>query len=254
MPRKAKELSALAVSKLKHEGRYAVGGVDGLHLRVAGGSRAWVLRVVVGTRIDANGKPTVHRRDVGLGSFPEVSLAEARDKARELRKQVRDGRDPIEERRASKALQRVEAAKAKTFKECAAKVIEKKAETLRNAKALAQWESTLETYAYPILNDGRRVADLTKHDVKAVLEPIWHTKRETASRLRGRIEAVFDYAKAVEAFQGDNPAAWKGCLEPLLGQQKQGDKKHHPALPYKRAGAFMAGRDCTLERCWADLR
>lgn len=239
MPKKAKELSALAVSKLKTDGRYAVGGADGLHLRIAGVSRAWVLRVAVGTRLNSSGKPTVHRRDVGLGSYPEVSLAEAREKARELRKQVRSGLDPIEQRRATKARERIEAAKAKTFKECAEKVIEKKGEKLRNAKALAQWESTLETYAYPILNDGRRVAELTKYDVKAVLEPIWHTKRETASRLRGRIEAVFNYAKAIEAFEGDNPAAWKGCLEPLLGEQKQEAKQHHPALPHKRMGAFM---------------
>ncbi|MBN9463691.1 MAG: integrase arm-type DNA-binding domain-containing protein [Burkholderiales bacterium] len=239
MPKKAKELSALAVARLKAEGRYAVGGADGLHLRIAGASRAWVLRVAVGTRTNSDGKSVVHRRDVGLGSYPEVSLAEAREKARGLRKQVRNGIDPIEERRATKARERIEAAKAKTFKECAEKVIEKKGEKLRNAKALAQWESTLETYAYPILNDGRKVAELTKYDVKAVLEPIWHTKRETASRLRGRIEAVFNYAKAVEAFEGDNPAAWKGCLEPLLGEQKQEGKQHHPALPHKRIGAFM---------------
>lgn len=90
MPKKAKELSALAVSKIKAEGRYAVGGADGLHLRVAGGSRAWVLRVVVGTRTNDEGKAVVHRRDIGLGSYPEVSLAEAREKARERRKQVRE--------------------------------------------------------------------------------------------------------------------------------------------------------------------
>jgi integrase len=239
MPKKAKELSALAISKIKSEGRHAVGGADGLHLRVAGRSRSWLLRVAVGTRTDAKGNPAVHRRDVGLGGYPEVTLAEARQKALELRKQIRDGKDPIKERIAVKSRERIEAAKSKTFKECAEAVVAQKAKKLRNAKALAQRESTLETYAYPILNNGRKVSDLTKHDVVCVLEPIWHTKRETASRLRGRIEAVFNYAKGIEAFLGDNPAEFKGTLEPLLGEQKQEDRKHHPALPHKLIGSFM---------------
>ena len=119
MPKKAKELSALAVSKLKTEGRYAVGGADGLHLRIAGASRAWVLRLAVGTRTDAKGNTVVHRRDIGLGSYPEVSLAEAREKARELRKQVREGIDPLQEKREAKARDAKQAAKSKTFAECA---------------------------------------------------------------------------------------------------------------------------------------
>jgi len=124
MPRKAKELSALAVSKFKTEGRYAVGGVDGLHLRVSGGSRAWVLRIAVGSRVDGDGRATVHRRDIGLGSYPDVSLAEARDHARELRKQVREGQDPVLQRQTERVKSALEAVKAKTFEECAAAYID----------------------------------------------------------------------------------------------------------------------------------
>lgn len=102
MPKKAKELSALAVSKLKAEGRHAVGGADGLYLRIAGESRAWVLCVALGTRTNRSGKEVVRRLNMGLGPFPEVSLAEAREKARELRKQVREGIDPLQEKRRTR--------------------------------------------------------------------------------------------------------------------------------------------------------
>ncbi len=244
MPKKAKELTARAVVALKDDGRYAVGGVDGLHLRIAGASRSWVLRVVVG-----------QRRDIGLGSFPEIGLAEARDKARELRKQVRDGIDPLVERRQLRR-QKLDEARAqdrrKTFADYAEAVIRKKSAELRNAKALAQWRSTLEAYAYPFLNDGRKIDELAKGDVlnvltqpivkdgKATNETLWAGKTETASRLRGRIETVFDFAKADGAFTGDNPAAWKGTLEPLLPKPKKLARGHHAALPYAYMPLFMA--------------
>ena len=98
MPIKAKELSALSVSRLKENGRHAVGGVDGLHLRIFNNSKSWVLRVSVGQRIDDHGKIKTHRRDIGLGPYPEVSLAEAREKARELKQQIRNGIDPIKQK------------------------------------------------------------------------------------------------------------------------------------------------------------
>ena len=149
MPRKAKELSALAVSKLKTDGRYAVGGVDGLHLRVSGASRAWVLRIAVGTRIGRDGRPAVHRRDVGLGSYPDVSLAEARERARVLRLQVRDGVDPVLKRRAEKVSSALEEAKAKSFKDCAEAYIDANRAGWKNEKHVQQWENTLATYVYP---------------------------------------------------------------------------------------------------------
>jgi integrase len=238
MPKKAKELSALAVAKLKSEGRHAVGGADGLHLRVAGGSRAWVLRVAVGTRTNGDGKSAVHRRDMGLGGYPEVSLAEAREKARELRKQVRDGIDPIERKRQDRDALRARQSKAKTFRECAEVVIANKSREFKNAKHIAQWQSTLAIYAYPLIGD-RIAGSITKADIVAVLEPIWQTKNETANRLRGRIETILDYAKAMEYREGDNPAAWKGILEPILGKVKH-VVKSQPSLPYTEIGAFMA--------------
>ncbi len=238
MPKKAKELSALAVSKLKAEGRYAVGGADGLHLRVSGGSRAWVLRVAVGARLSDSGKPVIHRRDIGLGSYPEVSLAEAREKARETRKLIRNGVDPIEQKRQASEALRTQQLSAKTFRECAKVVINNKSRELKNAKHISQWQSTLETYVYPTLGE-RIVGTITKADVVSVLEPIWHTKNETANRLRGRIEVILDYAKAMEYRTGDNPAEWKGALEPILGKIKR-EVKSQPSLPYTEIGSFMA--------------
>lgn len=237
MPKKAKELSALAVAKLRTEGRHAVGGADGLHLRISGGSRAWVLRVAVGVRLNEISKPVTHRRDIGLGSYPEVSLAEAREKAREVRKLVRDGIDPLEQKKQAREALRIQQSNAKTFRECAKVVIANKSRELKSTKHLAQWQSTLETYAYPTLGE-RIVGTITKADIAAVLEPIWHTKNETANRLRGRIEVILDYAKAMEYREGDNPAAWKGTLEPILGRIKR-EVKSQPSLPYTEIGPLI---------------
>lgn len=205
MPKKAKELTAMAVTKLKAEGKHAVGGVDGLYLRITGNSRSWVLCVTMGYRTNAKGKEVPNRLSMGLGSFPDVSLAEAREKARELRKKIRQGINPVEEKRK----RRTEAAKkGKTFIDCAEAVLEKKAHELKNAKNLNQWRSTLETYVYPFIGK-MLINEISKSDIVSVLNPIWLTKNETASRVRGRIESVFDYAKAMEFRTKDNPADWK---------------------------------------------
>ena len=237
MPKKAKELSALSVAKIKENGRHAVGGVDGLHLRIVDGSRAWVLRVAVGNRIDDQGKVKIHRRDIGLGSFPEVSLSEAREKARELKKKIRDGIDPLQEKQERLNALKIQKHRAKTFRECAEVVIAKKTFELKNQKHIGQWSSTLETYIYPTLGD-LIVGTITKVDIAAVLEPIWIEKNETAKRIRGRIETVFDYAKAMGYFVGDNPAEWKGNLEPILGNLKQ-ESRPHPSLPYEQVSEFI---------------
>ncbi|MFM6907205.1 MAG: tyrosine-type recombinase/integrase, partial [Acinetobacter tjernbergiae] len=237
MPKKAKELSALSVAKIKENGRHAVGGVDGLHLRIVDGSRAWVLRVAVGNRIDDQAKVKIHRRDIGLGSFPEVSLSEAREKARELKKKIRDGIDPLQEKQERLNALKIQKHRAKTFRECAEVVIAKKTFELKNQKHIGQWSSTLETYIYPTLGD-LIVGTITKVDIAAVLEPIWIEKNETAKRIRGRIETVFDYAKAMGYFVGDNPAEWKGNLEPILGNLKQ-ESRPHPSLPYEQVSEFI---------------
>ena len=247
MPKKAKELSALAVSKLKTEGRYAVGGADGLHLRIAGASRAWVLRLAVGTRTNAKGNTVVHRRDIGLGSYPEVSLAEAREKARELRKQVRDGIDPIEERKVTKVRAALEAAKSKTFEECANAYIEANRAGWKNEKHVQQWQNTLATYAFPKIGqlpvaaiDTGLVLSVLQQETGEGKAQLWHAKTETASRLRGRLESILDWAAFRGYREGENPARWKGHLEHELPARSKVQKiEHHAALPYAELGAFM---------------
>ena len=248
MPKKAKELSALAVSKLKTDGRYAVGGVDGLHLRVVGGSRAWVLRIAVGSRVDSDGRTSVHRRDVGLGSYPEVSLAEARDRARELRKQVRDGVDPVLKRQAVKVQSALETAKAKNFEECADAYIDANRAGWKNEKHAQQWQNTLATYVHPKFGhlpvasiDTGMVLDVLQQSVGSAGQTLWLNKTETASRLRGRIESILDWATFRGYRHGNNPARWKGHLEHELPARNKVQKvEHHAALPYAEIAAFMA--------------
>ncbi len=237
MPKKAKELSALSVAKIKGNGRHAVGGVNGLHLRIVNDSRAWVLRVVVGQRFDENGKQQLHRRDIGLGSYPEVSLAEARAKAHEMKAQIRNGNDPIQQKQDQLQALRTQKLRNRSFRECAQIVIANKSRELKNQKHIAQWSTTLETYIYPTLGDIN-IGTITKVDIAEVLRPIWIEKNETAKRIRGRIETIFDYAKAMEYFEGDNPAEWKGNLEPILGNLKQ-ESRPHPSLPYDQVSTFI---------------
>lgn len=229
MAKKAKELSALAVSKLKDEGRYAVGGVDGLYLRIAGNSRAWVLRIKIGGK----------RCDVGLGAFPEIALAAARDLARDHRRKVREGVDPLAERREARAALAIERAAAKTFKECAEAYIEANKAGWKNDKHVKQWSATLETYAYPAIG-ALPVASVTIAHILNILEPIWVTKTETASRLRGRVESVLDWAKVRGYRDGENPARWRGHIDKILPPRNKVQKpEHHAALPYAEIGEFM---------------
>lgn len=237
MPKKAKELSALSVAKIKETGRYHVGGVDGLCLNVEGTSRVWILRAVVGKHLDKDGKLKPHRRDIGIGPYPEVSLAEARSKATELKLQIRSGIDPIVHQQEQLAKLHVQQLRNKTFMECAKVVIANKTRELKNEKHIGQWSSTLETYIYPTLGN-LTISNITKADIAEVLRPIWVEKNETAKRIRGRIETIFDYAKAMGYFEGDNPAEWKGNLEPILGNLKQ-ESRPHPSLPYEQVAEFI---------------
>lgn len=229
MAKKAKELSALAVSRLKEEGRYAVGGADGLHLRITGNSKAWVLRIKIGAK----------RSDIGLGPFPEVSLADARELAREHRRKVREGVDPLAQKREARAAQKIETAKAKTFEECAKAYVDAHKAGWKNAKHGDQWTNTLATYAYPKFGQ-LAVAKVDTALVLEALNPIWATKTETAARLRGRVEAVLDWAKVRGYRDGENPARWRGHLDKLLPAPNKVRKvKHHAALPYAEVGEFM---------------
>jgi len=229
MPKVARELSALAVSRLKAEGRHAVGGAAGLHLRITGTARTWLVRIKIGSK----------RRDVGLGHYPSVSLADARAAAHRMREQVREGIDPSAERAAARAALAVRQASQRTFAQCCGAFLRSKAAEWRNAKHAAQWASTLETYAYPVIGKIF-VSDIGLPQVRQILDPIWSIKTETASRLRGRIEAVLDYATVQGYRSGDNPARWKGHLDKLLpAPSKIAKTKHHRAMPASEVAEFM---------------
>ncbi len=227
-------LSALKVAKLKEPGYVADGG--NLYFRVApSGARGWIFRFALGGRT----------RDMGLGAYPDISLAAARDLAEKFRVQVKEGIDPIERRRDDLASQRVATAKNLTFDECARAYVEDHEVAWRNAKHRAQWTSTLSRYASPVFGK-LPVAAIDTGLVMRALKPIWRKKTETASRLRGRIESVLDWARVHGYRTGENPARWKGNLDHLLpAKAKVRPVQHHPALPYSEIGAFMAElRDC----------
>ena len=229
MARATGRLTALKVTRTKKPGIYGDGG--GLYLQVAAsGAKSWVLRFMLNRRA----------RTMGLGPTHALGLAEARHEATEARKLLAAGVDPIEARKGKRAAQLVEAAKSVTFRQATDEYIEGHSEEWRNAKHAAQWRSTLATYAYPILG-GLPVSAIDTALVLKVLKPIWSSKTETASRVRGRIEAVLDAQTALGRRTGDNPARWRGNLKKLLGERSKVRKvRHHPALPYSEVGGFMA--------------
>lgn len=238
------KLSSRFVQTVKFPPKWHSDG-GGLYLRVTKeGNKSWVFIYPRPGKLRA-------QREMGLGSYPSVSLKEARRLADMARQDLRDGIDPIEKKKekkekkeeeeeAAKQSAALEQAKAMTFDECAAAYIEANRAGWKNDKHAGQWETTLATYASPIIGK-LPVADIDKGLVLKVLEPIWTVKAETASRLRGRIEAVLDWATAREHRSGNNPARWKGHLDKLLPKRsKVAAVQHHPALPYARIGAFMA--------------
>jgi integrase len=228
-------LSALKVSRIAKPGMYADGGGLYLQIKVGAGEesvsgKSWVYRYAT-----ASGR----ERYLGLGSFSTTNLGEARRKASKARRLREQGVDPVEDRRAQRTVAALAEAKATTFDQCRDAYIAAHRVGWRNAKHAAQWSSTLETYASPIF--GRlpvQAIDVTL--VIKVLEPIWSTKPETASRVRGRIEAILDWAKVRGYRTGENPARWRGHLNNLLpARAKVRRVKHHAALSYVEIGAFM---------------
>jgi integrase len=223
------KLTALRVDKAKRPGMYADGG--GLYLRVTqDGTKNWVFRFML------NGRP----RWMGMGALHTIRLAEARNRAAEYRMQRYDGIDPIERRRAERLQAQLDAAKAITFKDCAARYIASHRAGWRNPKHAAQWAATLATYAEPVIGELSVQAIDTALILK-VLEPIWTTKPETAGRVRGRIESILDWAKARGYRSGENPARWRGHLDKLLpARSKVRRVEHHAALPYAELPGFLA--------------
>ena len=227
---KSKELSALAVASIKNRGIHFVGGVTGLALNVTKyGSRSWVMRYQIKGR----------RRDMGLGAYPSVTLAQARESARAAREVLRQGMDPVEHARAARQRLIVEQETAVVFADAATHYIATHEHGWRNAKHAQQWRNTIETYANPVIGKVA-LRDIDVAMVRRILEPIWTTKNETASRVRGRIESIIDWGITMGYRTTANPARWKGHLEHLLAQpSKVARRTRQPALPYADMPEFM---------------
>ena len=204
MPKIAKELSALAVKRLADSpGFHAVGGVSGLYLTVNKATgRSWILRSKVGAK----------RKDIGIGGYPDVGLQDARLRAREIKAKIISGIDPVQERKAAREALIAQQKSGLTFEDAVdSYLMSSRLDGLSNIKHRAQWGSTLRAYAVPHIG-SIRVSEITSKNIKAVLDPIWADKHETATRVRMRIEAVLTWATVSGHRTGENPARWKGNL------------------------------------------
>jgi len=220
MARSLHKLTSIGVAALAKPGRHSDGG--GLYLSISGnGGKRWVFL------FRWNGKPT----EMGLGSAQTVPLKQARELAQFARAILAGGTNPLEARKAEKP-------KLQTFGECAKDYVELNKSEWRNAKHIAQWSSTLEAYCAAIWN--KPAAEVDTNDVLSILKPIWTTKAETASRLRGRIERVLASAKVRGLRTGENPALWRNHLADVLPTRKKLTRGHHKALPHPELPGFLA--------------
>lgn len=229
MARQINKLSAAFVTKTTEPGMYGDG--LGLWLQVSKWqTKSWVFRYQIA------GRP----RTMGLGSVDTFTLKEARERATEMRKLVATGIDPIDQRKAVTLAAKAEAAKAVTFKQAAERYIAAHTAGWKSPKHADQWAATLTTYAFPVIGN-LSVASIDTGHVTGILEPIWNTKTETANRVRGRIEAVLDWAAARKLRSGENPARWRGHLDKLLVAPSKIIKvEHHAAMPFDDVPAFIA--------------
>lgn len=225
-----KELGAAQMATIWRRGSNHVGGVRGLILNVTMyGSRSWVLRYQVAGK----------RRDFGLGSYPSVTLADAREAARAARAKLAQGIDPVEDARRARARLAAEIHASMTFGEAAKRYIAAHEKGWKNAKHAQQWQRSLDMHAASVLSKVP-VRDVSLPMVLKVLEPIWASKTETATRLRSRIESIIDWAIARGYRTDSNPARWKGLLDKLLpAPGKVSKTTHFQALPYAQLPAFM---------------
>lgn len=233
MPKQAPHLTAQEVKTLSKAGYHAVGGVSGLNLQVSKqGAKSWILRTTIGDK----------RREVGLGSFPEVSLANARIVAAALKQQIKEGFDPVIDRELKRAEIKKAQSKNITFQEVAEQFIEKKTKEFKEssrAKQRMRLENSLNRYAYPIIGK-LPVLEVERNDVLRAIEPIWETKTSTAERLRNNIERILDFAEVKGLRSGSNPARWTGNLIHILPSPKKIQKTVHlKALPVAEVPTFM---------------
>jgi integrase len=225
------ELTSLEIANKTKPGLYGDG--LGLWLQVSRvgkrTTKSWIYRFMLDGRA----------RYMGLGPTHTITLKDARERAQAARRQVLDGVDPIEARRRERLKRRLEAARSVTFQAACERYVAAHEAEWRNEKHRAQWAATLAS-TYPIIG-SLSVADIDTGLVLKVLEPIWQVKPETASRLRGRIERVLNWATTSGYRSGDNPARWRGHLDHLLAKKGKTRKvRHHPALPFEQLPAFMA--------------
>jgi len=229
MPKIAKELTAIEIARLSKQGKHATGGIPGLMLQVRGGSRSWIYRYMI------NGK----RREMGLGSYPSVTLAQARERCRHLKYKVFQSIDPLQERIAQLEILNARKDNSITFKKAMEGYLRDKEIEWKNFKHRQQWENSLLTYATPILGN-LNVSEIGNTQILNVLRPIWNSKTETASRLRGRIENILDWSRVHGYCNEENPARWKGNLDKVLpAPNKTRQVKHHAALPFIEIEEFM---------------
>lgn len=225
MGRQTHRLTDIKVKSLKSPGMHPDG--EGLYLRItAGGTKSWMYRYRSGGRL----------RDMGLGKYPALPLSSAREAAAEAYALRKRGLDPIDERKRQQARGQSQL----TFEDAAERFIASHEDAWRNAKHRQQWHGTLTTYANPVIGK-MPVAAIQTADMLRILEPTWKTKAETASRVRGRIENVLDWAKVRGLREGENPARWRGHLAHLLpAGNKARTVRHYPALPWRDMPEFMA--------------
>jgi integrase len=229
MAREIGRLSSLTVTRAVKPGMHADGG--GLYLLVGPtGAKSWIYRFML------NGRA----REMGLGPLHTISLSGARQRAQACRQQRLDGIDPLEARRGRLAKAKLEGAQAISFRDCASQYIEAHRAGWKSVKHAGQWAATLEAYVYPKIGD-LPVGAVDTGLITQILKPIWSAKPETATRVRGRIESVLDFAKTHGWRTGENPARWKGHLDNVLpARGKVAKVSHHAALPWNEVGSFMA--------------
>lgn len=230
MPKIVNELTDLEVRRLTDAGFYAVGGAKGLYLNVSSAIvRSWILRYTWG----------VKRKDLGLGGYPAISLKRAREKALEAHNNIDKGIDPVEKKRSEREAIKKEQANRLTFMDAALRCHALKSPEFRNYKHSRDWISTLERHAFPTLGN-MPIQDIDTPHILKMLEPIWQTKTETATRVRQRTEAVLTWATVSKYRKGDNPARWDGNLKELLPNPSKITKvKHFTALPWQQVGQFI---------------
>jgi integrase len=228
-------LTAKAVQGLKSPGLHSVGGAPGLRLQVTETGRSWILRIKTGQT--PAGKAI--RQEIGLGSYSDVSLAAARERALAMIQEIKAGKNPVHERKLQKTTLQAKRETAVTFRKAAIAYIDAMSPSWKSRIHSKQWSSTLETYAFPKLGD-LPIEDIDTDQILSVLEPIWNSITETATRVRGRIESILSWAIAKKLRPGPNPAVWGGLLENLLPDPaKLKNVENQPALPYSQMPRFM---------------